>query len=246
MKIKDLFEILDEISPFETCEKWDSCGLQIGDMEDEISDVILSLDIDKYVIENAPSGAVIITHHPLIFGNLKSLNFSIYPANLIFEMLQKNLKLISLHTNYDKSILNKYVLRNVLGWRSVEKIENYLLITTIDMELMDFLRHIHSRLNLKEIHASRELPERVKKVALSTGSGSDFISKLPRDVDIFLTGDVKYHKIFEARSLGLGIVDIGHFESEYLFAESLQQELESYNIESEIVNSKNPFKYWKL
>jgi dinuclear metal center YbgI/SA1388 family protein len=246
MQIKDLYNTLDSFVPFETCEKWDNCGLQIGHMEDEFTEIILSLDIDDFVIENAPIGSLILTHHPLIFGNLKSLDFSKYPANLIQKMLKKDLKLVSLHTNYDKSILNKYVLQNVLGWKGIELIEDYLLITKIDMDLSDFLRHIQTRLNLKEIHASRELPERVQKVALSTGSGGDFVSKLPEDIDIFLTGDVKYHKMFEARSLGLGIVDIGHFEGEYLFAESLQQVLESYNLETTIINSKNPFKYWKL
>jgi dinuclear metal center YbgI/SA1388 family protein len=246
MLISDLMEKLEEIAPLQLQESWDNSGLQIGSKSDIVGDIVISLDIDEHVVENSPTGATVITHHPLIFSGLKSFDQSKYPANLIKKMLAKELKLISLHTNYDKAVLNRYVLQNVLGWKGVENIGDYILVAEIDMERDDFLRHVKERLKIERLKVTDSLPERVSKVALTTGSGGSFISQVSTLADIFLTGDLKYHDAMEAKSVGLGVVDIGHYESEILFSRSLQEILEEIQIEATVINSKNPFRYWRV
>ena len=115
MKLKKIYEYLDSISPFELQEKWDSSGLVLGDMQREISQAVLSIDIDEDLIDNAKEGTLFIVHHPLIFGSLKAMDLSKYPSNLLAKMIKKDISLIAMHTNFDKTHLNRYVFTQVLG-----------------------------------------------------------------------------------------------------------------------------------
>ncbi len=83
--------------------------------------------------------------------------------------------------------------------------------------------------------------DRVKKVALTTGSGCSLMKSI--DADCFLTGDVKYHDAMEAKSINLSLIDIGHYESERFFAQILQKHLKNLGLEVIIASSENPFTY---
>ena len=82
---------------------------------------------------------------------------------------------------------------------------------------------------------------RVKRVALTTGSGASLLKNI--DADCFLTGDIKYHDAMEAKSINISLIDIGHFESERFFPDSLAKELQNLPVKVIITNSKNPFTY---
>ena len=89
MKISEIYAFLDALSPFALQESWDNSGLQIGDFNQEIEKIVLSIDVDEMLIDSMAENSLLITHHPLIFGGLKQLDFSKYPANLIRKMIQK-------------------------------------------------------------------------------------------------------------------------------------------------------------
>lgn len=67
MKLKEIYEILDTLSPFSLQEKWDNAGLLVGSYEDEIEDIYISIDLDEELVSNLKENSLIITHHPLIF-----------------------------------------------------------------------------------------------------------------------------------------------------------------------------------
>jgi len=92
-----------------------------------------------------------------------------------------------------------------------------------------------------EIARSVKCSQRVKKVALTTGSGCSLMRSL--DADCFLTGDVKYHDAMEAKSINLSLIDIGHYESEHFFAQILQKDLKNLGLKVIIASSENPFTY---
>jgi dinuclear metal center YbgI/SA1388 family protein len=63
---------------------------------------------------------------------------------------------------------------------------------------------------------------RVKRIAISTGSGSSFLSTVASlGVDAYLTGEVGYHQLWEAEELGVNTVTVGHDWSESFFAETI-------------------------
>lgn len=76
----------------------------------------------------------------------------------------------------------------------------------------------------------------VKQVALLPGSGGSY-AKLAHSqgAEAYITGDVSYHDALTAEGLGLSLVDVGHFESEWpgvlRLAEVLREELAREKIE---------------
>jgi len=186
---------------------------------------------------NAKEGTLFIVHHPLIFSGLKGLMFSNYPANLLEIMVQKRLSLIAMHTNFDKTHLNRYVFEKVLGFE-VESQDEFICKSRVNLSREELLNHLKSKLNL-DILKIVAPKARIKSLALTTGAGASLIDKV--DADCFLTGDIKYHDAMKAMSRDIMLVDIGHYESEKFFTDVLQAELENLGVLAIISHSKNPF-----
>ncbi len=239
MKIRELYNILDEIAPFNTQENWDNSGIIIGSMENEFKKIYLSLDIDSKLVDSLEENSLLITHHPLIFSGLKTIDYDKYPSNIIKKMIQKNISLISLHTNYDKAHLNRFVVEKVLGYKVLE-CDEFICYFEVKDNFDTFLKKTRSDLQLPFTKYVKT-KEYIKIAAITTGSGAELIGQV--EADCFLSGDIKYHQAYEAMENSLSLIEIGHFESEIFFAESLSENLKNFNIQAIIANSKNPFSY---
>ncbi|MDD2449177.1 MAG: Nif3-like dinuclear metal center hexameric protein [Sulfurimonas sp.] len=239
MKISQIYEFLDNLSPFELQESWDNSGLLLGDFNQEVKKIMLSIDVDEALIDSMEEGTLLITHHPLIFGGLRQLEFSKYPANLIQKMIQKNISNIAMHTNFDQTHLNEYVATQVLGYEIAQK-DGFVAYLDVDEDFDSFAKKVALAFGLPHAKCVKS-SQRVKRVALTTGSGCSLLKSI--DADCFLTGDVKYHDAMEAMSINLSLIDIGHFESERFFAQILHEHLKILGLEAIISSSKNPFTY---
>lgn len=68
------------------------------------------------------------------------------------------------------------------------------------------------------------IKESIRKVAICTGSGAEFIKAAARQgADVYVTGDVKYHDMQLAKELGILVVDGGHFGTEYIAPNVLER-----------------------
>jgi dinuclear metal center YbgI/SA1388 family protein len=242
-KIKDIYNFLDQLSPFATSEAWDNSGLIVGDMEDSFSDVYISLDLDKKLVKKAKKQSLIITHHPLIFSPLKKINFDNFSTKLLKTLIKKDIKVISLHTNIDKSHLNIYVLEKVLGFKSL-RCDDFICYARCDISFEDLKKLVKKRLNL-QFSKSVKSKKHIKTLALATGAGASLLDSVK--ADCFLTGDIKYHDAMEASLRKIALIDIGHYESEIHFSPLVMLLLEKYLLKNKIKaimsNSYNPFDY---
>ena len=237
MKLQEIYNHLNKISPFELQEKWDNSGLIIGDMSREVSQIVVSLDIDFEMIEEAKEGTLFVVHHPLIFAKLTQLDFAKYPSNILEKMILKKQSCIALHTNFDQTHLNQYVFEKVLGF-TLENQNAFLCTTKDEWNYQALLKHIKEKLELPTLKVVGK-KEKIRSIALCTGAGASLIDEV--EADCFLTGDIKYHDAMKAMSEDLMMIDIGHYESEKFFAEILLEELKVLPILAIIANSKNPF-----
>jgi len=133
-------------------------------------------------------------------------------------------------------IENKYVKSGIGRYCTLEE----------PMSIEEMVCEIKSKLGIENIRlAARDEKKIVKKVAIVNGSGMSFFKKLKRlKVDLFITGDVKYHEGLDAIEEGLSVADIGHYESEHFFHKLITKELEvEKGIEIEIFNDNPVFKY---
>ena len=239
MKISEIYEFLNKLSPFELQESWDNSGLLVGDFSLEATNIALSIDVDESLIDSLEENTLLITHHPIIFGGLKQVNFSEYPANLIQKMIRKNISNIAMHTNFDQTHLNDYVVREVLGYEISQK-DGFVAYVDVDEDFDVFAKKISAALDLPHAKCVKT-KKRVKRVAITTGSGCSLMRSVR--ADCFLTGDIKYHDAMEAKSLNLSLIDIGHYESERFFALILQKRLKNLGLKVIIASSENPFTY---
>jgi dinuclear metal center YbgI/SA1388 family protein len=243
VKIKELYDFLNTISPFELQEKWDNSGLLVGNEEDEFQKVYISLDLDEELLQSVEENSLIITHHPLIFSPLKRVNFDSFATKSLRTLIQKNIALICMHTNFDKTHLNAYVAKEILGLEVVSS-EEYICYANVNESFEAFLNKAHTSLAL-EFKKYVKCHEHIKKVALVTGAGMSLLDEVK--ADCFLTGDIKYHDAIEAKSRGISLIDIGHYESEKHFSALLlgicNNYLKKNEIQAIMSNSKNPFMF---
>lgn len=239
MTLSEIYEKLDELSPFELQEKWDNSGLIVGSKDQAVKKIVLSIDVDEELIDSLDADTLLITHHPLIFSGLKELDFDKYPSNLLHKMVRKNISNIAMHTNFDISHMNDYVTSEVLGYKVVKK-DGFLNYIEVNEDFDQFARRIREKLSL-EFTKNVKCKDFIKTAALTTGSGASQIGYI--DAECFLTGDIKYHDAMAAKSMNLSLIDIGHFESECYFGEILQSHLKILGLEAIIATSKNPFMY---
>ena len=79
-------------------------------------------------------------------------------------------------------------------------------------------------------------------MAISAGAGGSFIEALnDYDIDLYITGDVKFHAALEAE--GFAVADIGHFESELPVLPLIQGLIAKTGVETIIAREQVPWVY---
>jgi dinuclear metal center YbgI/SA1388 family protein len=240
MKLKEIYELLNKISPFELQESWDNSGLQIGCLDDEVKEIYVSLDLDEELLEKVNENSLIITHHPLIFAGIKSIDFDTFPSNFIKTMIRKNISCIAMHTNFDITHLNEYVAKEILGYEVFYK-DGFVIYMQIDTDFDELVKKVSNDFALKNLRTIKS-KKHIKTLALCTGSGAGMLKEIK--ADCYLTGDIKYHDAMLAKALKISMIDIGHFESEKFFSDILAKELKNLGIKAIISQSVNPFTYY--
>ncbi len=103
VKVKDIITFMQTIAPPPMALAGDPVGLQVGDPEAEVSKILVVLDPDRLALNAAlkNNAQMIISHHPLIFEALSSVDESNPAGALVAEMIRKRINVYSAHTNFD-------------------------------------------------------------------------------------------------------------------------------------------------
>lgn len=62
--------------------------------------------------------------------------------------------------------------------------------------------------------STQDTSQKINKVAICSGEGSELIARASQVADLYITGDMKFHQAQMAQELGLTLVDVGHYVSE--------------------------------
>jgi dinuclear metal center YbgI/SA1388 family protein len=103
MQIKELVSFLNEAIPPGLQESYDNAGLLVGNQNNELNDVLVTVDVTEAVIDEAlEKGAnFILAHHPLIFSALKSLTGKDYVERSVIKAIRNDIAIYAAHTNLD-------------------------------------------------------------------------------------------------------------------------------------------------
>lgn len=237
--VKDFYNYLNTIAPFDTQEDWDNSGFLIGDINAEVKCVAVTLDITLDVVEKAKnSGAdLIISHHPVIFNAIKNVRKGSVP----FELITNGMSAVCCHTPLDIAVGGTNdSLAELLGFK-VEIADNPILrlgkIPQTDAKTL--AERIAKSLGTTVRYADAGKP--IEKIAICTGAGCSLIEEAG-DIDAFITGDASHHHFLEANQSGITVIAAGHYETENIVVPVLVKKLKAQfpDIEIEDIHEENP------
>ncbi len=103
IQLKEITRFLEDLAPLSFQEEYDNSGLQVGDREMEVTGILITLDVTEEVMEEAARLGfnLVVSHHPVIFGGLKSLTGKNASQRIVAEAIRKGIAIYSGHTNVD-------------------------------------------------------------------------------------------------------------------------------------------------
>lgn len=231
MKIREIYNCIDKIAPFDSQCEWDNSGLLIGSPDTEISKIGFALDAVPFVIEEAAEKGcgLIVTHHPVIFNPLENIDIK-SPAYLA---IKNGISILSVHTPFDKSCPGvNTVLTDLLGIKNSKQITedgdaSILRIGELSKETSEkeFADKIAKTLGGAVIYS--ECRHSIKKVAVCGGAGGDFFDEAKKaGADALVTGEAKHHEFIDAEIAGITLYAAGHFKTENPAMETLKKYVE--------------------
>jgi len=104
-RCREIFRLIEGLFPPEIAEEWDNCGLQVGNPQKIADRVLLALDMDEEVLDEALElkAGLVITHHPLLLKGIKQIREDRLPGRLISKIIRAGITVYSAHTNLDSA-----------------------------------------------------------------------------------------------------------------------------------------------
>jgi len=102
-KIKDICSYIEEFAPLSYQESWDNCGLLVGNPNQTVGKVLLTVDVTEAVVAEAVEvqAQMIVSHHPLILSGVKQLTGSADAQRAIALAIRNDIAIYAAHTNMD-------------------------------------------------------------------------------------------------------------------------------------------------
>lgn len=244
MKTSEFLAILDHIAPLNLQEDWDNSGLQIDLGYDEVDRVLVGLDVNSELIEEAIARKVnmIVTHHPLMFDPVKRLCPEDVTGGFIIRLVRAGIPVYSAHTCFDSAPRgnNEYILSKLgiqqmfrlpipghhISEARTARIGSYQQ----PMFFSEFCERLSRLLGEPGGIKVSGAPEKlIQKVAVCTGAGGEFWSAAhAAGADVFISSEIKHHQALAARECGMCIVDAGHYGTEWLFVRNMAKQLRKH------------------
>lgn len=224
MEIRELIDKLEEKYPFSLQESWDNSGLQIGNPNDKLKNVLISLDLEEEGIKKAIENDcnLIITHHPYLFAGAKVIDFSKNFYKRLQMAIKNDITIYAFHTNLDIADggLNDNFcdILDIKDTKVLERDKNPGLgrFGIINRQnATNYIEKIKTKLRAEGLVVYGDINKDIEKIAVCGGAGAELIEDaISNKCDLIVTGDVKYHDGMDLADEGIIIVDAGHFASE--------------------------------
>ena len=143
--VKKVSQILEDLAPKTYAESFDNVGLLVGNENQEVTGVLITLDCIEEVVDEAIAKNLnmIVAFHPIIFSGLKKITGKSYVERTVLKAIQHNIAIYALHTNLDFAfngsnwklgeILHLQNIKTLIPKdKTIKKLTTY--VPTVDME----------------------------------------------------------------------------------------------------------------
>lgn len=248
--LTEIYNCIDSFAPFALQDGFDNSGLLVNAGK-TVNRVLLTLDatvgaVDEAVAKNCE---LVLTHHPVIFHKLASLDTS----NPAAYALSKGVSVISAHTNLDSADYNiSDIMCDLLGFKNRGELltanrsyngkpVGYGTVTDCEPMTTDELAKLCKNTFGSAAVKYTQAKDKISCVALCSGAGGEFVMDAYRHgAQALVTADVRHHEFLEADRLGIAVIDCGHYETEVIAMSYLKEKLSAVfpDVEFVIANSQ--------
>ncbi|MDO4438145.1 MAG: Nif3-like dinuclear metal center hexameric protein [Eubacteriales bacterium] len=255
--VLDIKNEIEKHFPVNYAMDWDNPGLMAGRSDKKVNKIMLALDATAELIDHAVSQDVdmVITHHPLIFRGIKSVNDETAIGNKLLKLIENGISLYSMHTNYD-------IAPEGMG-KAVSKRLDASIISPLEItgdesgsEIgVGFIAELKNKKGTKSL--AEEIKEKfglsgvffydagkdISRVAVCPGSGRGMLGHaLSNGCDVLITGDMGHHDGIDALDEGISLIDAGHFGLEQVFVEEMCEFIASHFEGIEIIKDEKAYR----
>ena len=239
--VNDILKFIETLAPKSMKESWDNVGLLCGSTKQPVHKILVALDPFESVCKEAADwGAdLLVTHHPVIFQPAKAVTDDDSVGRALLQLIRSGISAINAHTNLDcapggvndvlaaKLGLVDTTVMNPKGVDDEGRPWGLLRHGFVETQnLQDFLAHVKDALDcngLRYVEGSTS----VHHVAVGGGSCAGALREVADlGCDTFVTAVVRYNQFWDAKELGINLIDAGHFCTENpvvpVLAEKLQ------------------------
>ena len=159
LTIRHILEALHAWAPPSLQESYDNSGLLVGQINAQVSTVLISLDCTEAVVEEAArvGAQLIVSHHPIIFKGLKRFTGSDHVQRTVEAAIRHGIALIAVHTNLDN--VSDGVNRGLAARLG------------LDAHTLRILRPMRSRLKQVVVYTPMPAVEQVADAMYAAGAG---------------------------------------------------------------------------
>lgn len=239
--VQDVVDRLEAWAPPALAEPWDNVGLQLGAARQPVRSILVTLDVDAAVAQQAAAEGVdlIVSHHPLIFDRLAHVRADDPMTATIVALIRAGVAVYCAHTNLDRArggvndalagalrLQEVGVLERVAGDAPAGTGMGRVGLLEAPLPLQEFAARVQDALALPHIRWAGNAGRLCRRVAVCGGAGAGMIEDaLRQGCDVLVTGDVKYHQVQAAVAQGLAVIDADHFGTEHVILPVIQARL---------------------
>lgn len=246
-KVSDVIDAAEKLWPQGGADDWDRPGLIAGAFHQEVTKVLMSVDVTSELLDDAIAGGfdLILSHHPFLLRGVTSIAENTAKGTVLAKAIRNDIALFAAHTNADITETGvSATLAAAFGLTFVRPLvptENNLGHGRIGkladkLNLVEFARRVAAAIPATSggIRVSGSADLEVGTVALCGGAGDSFIAAaLASEADVYVTSDLRHHPtqdaLESAAAMGkqFALIDISHWAAESLWLEVAAKELEN-------------------
>lgn len=164
VKVIDIVSKFEELAPKWIAEDGDPIGLQVGDLNQDVHKMMITLDVRPETVQEAVDNHVdfIFAHHPAMFRPVQPFDLSVPQNQMYAELIKHNITVYGAHTNLDNAIggMNDWLaqvfdLQDTEPLLPVKEEKMYKLAVFTQSNTADTMRHALNAAgagNLKNYH----------------------------------------------------------------------------------------------
>ncbi|MCI9157338.1 MAG: Nif3-like dinuclear metal center hexameric protein [Lawsonibacter sp.] len=229
--VRDVYQFIDKIAPFNTQEGFDNAGFLVGRGEREVTKILVALDITLEVAREAArwGAELVVAHHPVIFHPVKSVTDETPVGQVLLELAEHKIAAVCAHTNLDAALggvndclaqaleltdIGQLCQAGVDGEGRPYGIGRTGIVHRPGLSAKEYAAFVKGKLGASSVRFV-DGGKPVSRVAVGGGAcGSMLEDAIAQGCDTFVTADLKYNNFLDARALGLTLLDAGHFATE--------------------------------